>query len=162
MSRQKREVFEELIDEVAARRTPPTASTRRSPTRWASTAPTCAAWTCWTGGAGDRRAPGAGDWADERSDDNRARPPRARRVRTPRARRSDRRRVLVELTAKLAQMAAFYSEHAAEAERLYQRYTEAQLEMLLGFVRGGREFNERRAASVERQARERENLHKPV
>ena len=82
----------------------------------------------------------------------------ARRVRDS----ADRRRVLVELTPKVAQMAAFYSEHAAYAERLYQRHTVEQLELLLRFVRESREFNERRASSVERQARERENLHKPV
>ena len=56
----------------------------------------------------------------------------------------------------------FYSEHAAYAERLYQRYTAEQLELLLRFVRESREFNERRAGHVERQTRERENLHKPV
>ena len=78
----------------------------------------------------------------------------ARRVPDP----GDRRRVLVELTPEVAAHAGkFYGEHAAQAERLYQRYTEAQLELLLGFVREGREFNERRAATVEAEnlARER-------
>lgn len=51
--------------------------------------------------------------------------------------------------------------HAALSERLYQRYTEAQLELLLGFVREGREFNERHAAEVEQQNRARRDLPAP-
>ncbi|HEY5316631.1 MAG TPA: MarR family transcriptional regulator, partial [Solirubrobacteraceae bacterium] len=70
----------------------------------------------------------------------------ARRVRDA----GDRRRVLVELTSKAAQaVGAFFSEHIAESERLYQRYTEPELELLLEFVRNSREFNERHAARVE-------------
>jgi DNA-binding MarR family transcriptional regulator len=76
----------------------------------------------------------------------------ARRVRDP----GDRRRVLVELTPKAAEMKQFYSEHAAYAERLYQRHTVEQLELLLHFVREGREFNERHAIELERRNRERE------
>jgi len=76
----------------------------------------------------------------------------ARRVRDP----GDRRRVLVELTPKAAEMQQFYSEHAAYAERLYQRHTIEQLELLLHFVREGREFNERHAIELERRNRERE------
>jgi DNA-binding MarR family transcriptional regulator len=68
----------------------------------------------------------------------------------------DRRRVLVELTPKAGQDAgAFFSEHVVESERLYERYTEAQLELLLGFVRDGREFNELHAARVEAHNRAR-------
>ena len=79
----------------------------------------------------------------------------ARRVRDP----ADRRRVLVELDAAGAQkMAAFYGEHAAYAERLYQRYTVEQLELLLRFVRESREFNELQAARLEQQTRERGSL----
>jgi DNA-binding MarR family transcriptional regulator len=69
---------------------------------------------------------------------------------------ADRRRVLVELTPKAGQVAGnFFGDHIAEAERLYGRYTEAELELLLGFVRNSREFNERHAAEVEAQNRER-------
>ena len=69
----------------------------------------------------------------------------------------DRRRVLVELTAAAGErMGHFYRPHAAEAERLFQRYTREQLELLLEFVRGGREFNERHAAEVESATRERD------
>ena len=82
----------------------------------------------------------------------------ARRVRDT----ADRRRVLVEATARALQDAGrFYSEHAALSERLYQRYTEAQLELLLAFVREGREFNERHAAQVEQQNRARRDLPAP-
>ena len=74
----------------------------------------------------------------------------ARRVRD----KGDRRRVLVELTPKAAQEAGgFYSEHAAQAERLYHRYSTEQLELLLEFVRQSREFNEHHAARLERETR---------
>jgi DNA-binding MarR family transcriptional regulator len=70
----------------------------------------------------------------------------ARRVRDP----HDRRRVLVELTDQARENGrAFYSEHARYAQRLVRRYTEDELQLLLGFVRGGRELNERRAAEIE-------------
>ena len=78
----------------------------------------------------------------------------ARRVRDS----SDRRRVLVELTPQVAKMAAFYGEHAVYAERLYQRHTVEQLELLLRFVRENREFNELQAARLEQQTRERGSL----
>jgi DNA-binding MarR family transcriptional regulator len=69
---------------------------------------------------------------------------------------ADRRRVLVEITPQAFRSTSqFYGEHAALAERLYQRYSQAQLELLLEFVRGGREFNEDHAARVEKQNRER-------
>ena len=62
----------------------------------------------------------------------------------------DRRRVLVEITPAAGQRAgAFYAPHVAESERLYELYTRDQLEFLLGFVRQGRRFNERHAAEVE-------------
>ncbi len=74
----------------------------------------------------------------------------ARRVRDT----SDRRRVLVELTPATREGAmAFYAPHIALSERLYRRYTEDQLELLLGFVREGREFNEVQAARVEAEGR---------
>jgi DNA-binding MarR family transcriptional regulator len=74
----------------------------------------------------------------------------ARRVRDA----GDRRRVLVELTPEARRHAnSFYAEHAALGESLYQRYTEEQLELLLGFVRGSREFNELQAAKLEGQTR---------
>jgi DNA-binding MarR family transcriptional regulator len=73
----------------------------------------------------------------------------ARRVRDL----QDRRRVLVETTEKAAEINAFYSEHAALGDRLYDEYTTEQLEMLLRFVKRSREFNERRAAELERETR---------
>lgn len=74
----------------------------------------------------------------------------ARRVRDG----ADRRRVLVELTPRaLRDTSQFYSEHTEMAERLYQRYTVEQLELLLGFVREGRLFNEDHAARLERENR---------
>jgi DNA-binding MarR family transcriptional regulator len=70
----------------------------------------------------------------------------ARRVRDT----DDRRRIYVELTYAARQKAGrFYAEHAKLAESLYRRYSEADIELLLGFVRGGREFNERKAAELE-------------
>jgi DNA-binding MarR family transcriptional regulator len=74
----------------------------------------------------------------------------ARRVRDG----ADRRRVLVELTPRaLRDASRFYAEHAELAERLYQRYTVEQLELLLGFVREGRVFNEDHAARLEQENR---------
>lgn len=67
----------------------------------------------------------------------------------------DRRRVLVSLTPRAAEMDAFYREHMAHSQRLYRDHTTAQLELLLEFVRGGRELNERRAAELEQQTRAR-------
>jgi DNA-binding MarR family transcriptional regulator len=74
----------------------------------------------------------------------------ARRVGDP----SDRRRVLVEFTPDARETAnSFYAPHAALSERLYRRYTREQLELLLEFVRDGREFNEQQAERLERQRR---------
>jgi DNA-binding MarR family transcriptional regulator len=74
----------------------------------------------------------------------------ARRVRDP----TDRRRVLVEVTPEaFAGEVNFYGEHIAASERAYRDYTEEQLEMLLGWVRAGRELNERAAAKLEAQTR---------
>jgi DNA-binding MarR family transcriptional regulator len=70
----------------------------------------------------------------------------ARRVRDT----GDRRRVYVELTEAARQNAGtFYSEHAQLAETLYKRYSEEQIALLLEFVQGSREFNERKAAELE-------------
>jgi DNA-binding MarR family transcriptional regulator len=75
----------------------------------------------------------------------------ARRTADP----NDRRRVLVEITALARERTyAFYAPHMALSERLYARYTLEDLELLLEFVRGGREFNERHAAEIEQQTRE--------
>jgi DNA-binding MarR family transcriptional regulator len=64
--------------------------------------------------------------------------------------REDRRRVLVELTPEAGRVTTeFYSEHAAMGEALYDRYNARDLQLLLDFVRQGREFNERRAAELE-------------
>jgi DNA-binding MarR family transcriptional regulator len=74
----------------------------------------------------------------------------ARRVRDGK----DRRRVLVEVTPEArAGAAEYYGPHMELAERLYRRYTVAELELLLGFVREGREFNEREAARLEARLR---------
>jgi DNA-binding MarR family transcriptional regulator len=74
----------------------------------------------------------------------------ARRVRDT----ADRRRVLVEITPLAIDGAGrFYGEHMAHSERLYARYTKPQLELLLEFVREGRELNERTAATLEAQTR---------
>jgi DNA-binding MarR family transcriptional regulator len=76
----------------------------------------------------------------------------ARRVQDPR----DRRRVLVELTPQIRERTnVFYAPHSALSEQLFQRYTQEQLELLLEFIRAGREFNERHAAEIERQNRTR-------
>lgn len=76
----------------------------------------------------------------------------ARRIADP----SDRRRVLVELTPALhAHGDNFYGPHMAQAERLFQRYTREQIELLLDFVRSGRELNEREAAALESANRDR-------
>jgi hypothetical protein len=47
----------------------------------------------------------------------------------------------------------FYGEHIAESERIYKRYTLEQLELLLEFVRGSRELNDRAAAQLEERNR---------
>jgi DNA-binding MarR family transcriptional regulator len=76
----------------------------------------------------------------------------ARRVRDP----ADRRRVLVEITEQANELAGpFYGEHQAMSERLYHDYNTEQLELLLGFVRRGREFNEQQAVRLEQQNRAR-------
>jgi hypothetical protein len=65
--------------------------------------------------------------------------------------------VLVEVTPRAnAGAAEFYAEHAAMAERLYHRYSTDELELLLRFVREGREFNERHAARLEEENRARQ------
>ncbi len=75
----------------------------------------------------------------------------ARRVRDD----ADRRRVLVELAPQAQEISAFYAEHAAYAERLYHRHTVEQLELLLRFVRESREFNELQASRLEQANRRR-------
>jgi DNA-binding MarR family transcriptional regulator len=61
----------------------------------------------------------------------------------------DRRRVVVELTSAALVIADHYAEHAALSEVLYRGHTAAEMEMLLRFVRAGRELNERRAFELE-------------
>jgi DNA-binding MarR family transcriptional regulator len=68
---------------------------------------------------------------------------------------SDRRRVLVELTPVIRELTVrFYGSHAELAEKLYQSYTQEQMELIREFVRAGREFNERHAEEIERANRE--------
>ena len=70
----------------------------------------------------------------------------ARRVREE----TDRRRVLVELTPEvLGRGRDFYAEHQKLSERLYRGSSVEELELLLQFVRAGRELNEREAARLE-------------
>jgi DNA-binding MarR family transcriptional regulator len=77
----------------------------------------------------------------------------ARRVRDT----NDRRRIYVELSDEARQNAGrFYTEHAQLAESLYKRYSEEQIELLLEFVKRGREFNERKAAELEAQRKQRD------
>ncbi len=75
----------------------------------------------------------------------------ARRVRDER----DRRRVLVELTEACSALDRFYTQHVLASQRLYRGYTAAEMQLLLDFVRDGREFNEARAAEVESENQER-------
>lgn len=75
----------------------------------------------------------------------------ARRVPDP----GDRRRVMVELTERAGEIHRFYSAHAAQAERLYHRYSAEEMELLLEFVRASRQFNEEHAASLEQETRAR-------
>jgi DNA-binding MarR family transcriptional regulator len=77
----------------------------------------------------------------------------ARRVRDE----TDRRRVLVEVQPGALEGAAdFFGEHIAFGERLYRRYTIKELELLLEFTREGRLLNERQAAELEQRTREQE------
>ncbi|HTY95816.1 MAG TPA: MarR family transcriptional regulator [Solirubrobacteraceae bacterium] len=70
----------------------------------------------------------------------------ARRVRDE----GDRRRVLIELTPEVVELTTrYYAGHAAMGEAAYERYNARELELLLDFVRRGREFNELRAAELE-------------
>jgi len=75
----------------------------------------------------------------------------ARRVRDE----HDRRRVQVELTRKAHEdVWSFYAPLAALADELYARYTDEQLELLLGFLEQGRALAERVDAELrERLAR---------
>jgi len=68
----------------------------------------------------------------------------------------DRRRVLVELTPSVLERGhSFYSAHVRRSEEVYGRYDTRQLELLLEFVRAGREFNEEQALALEQRNRER-------
>jgi DNA-binding MarR family transcriptional regulator len=74
----------------------------------------------------------------------------ARRVRDA----GDRRRVLVEIAPRSREHAGdFYAAHMAASERIYRRYTAEQLSLLLEFVRESRELNEREAARLEERGR---------
>jgi DNA-binding MarR family transcriptional regulator len=74
----------------------------------------------------------------------------------------DRRRVLVDLIPEAHERAnGFYRDHAKRAEAVYRRYTRPQLNLLLDFVREGREFNERQAAGLEERNRARDRRSLP-
>src|SRR5262245_59637890 len=67
---------------------------------------------------------------------------------------ADRRRVLVEIDREFRSKSPnYYAEHMRESERIYERYTKEQLELVLEFVRGSRELNEREAARLEAKNR---------
>jgi len=69
----------------------------------------------------------------------------------------DRRRIYVELNDDTRRnLGRFYAEHAELAESLYRKYTEQQIELLLEFVKHGRDFNERKAAALEARLKERD------
>jgi len=155
VSRQKRQVFEELIDEV---RRSQSATDRfdqavadalglnRTDMRCLDALEREGSVTAGRLAAATGLTSGAMTTALDRLE----RAGYTRRVRD----RSDRRRVLVEVTPQaLRDTGRFYSEHAALSERLYGRYSEKQLTLLLRFVREGREFNEQHAARVEQENR---------
>jgi DNA-binding MarR family transcriptional regulator len=80
----------------------------------------------------------------------------ARRVHDP----ADRRRVLVELTPAVRELTVrFYRSHAELAEQLHQHYTQEQMQLILEFIRAGREFNERHAEEIEAANREKREPH---
>jgi DNA-binding MarR family transcriptional regulator len=69
----------------------------------------------------------------------------ARRLQDP----SDRRRVLVEPTAKAMRLGAeLYGGLAQETGPLFARYSDEELKLLIGFLRAGREMNRRQAARI--------------
>jgi DNA-binding MarR family transcriptional regulator len=68
----------------------------------------------------------------------------AKRVRDP----DDRRRVLVEVTPKVRKLGAQFYE-GDDVAGFFDEYTDAELELLLDFVRRGRELNERRVAKIQ-------------
>jgi DNA-binding MarR family transcriptional regulator len=76
----------------------------------------------------------------------------ARRVQDP----ADRRRVLVESTPKARQAGwEIYGPLAEAAGPLSERYTDEELELLIEFMRSGRELNERLAATLRERLRTR-------
>jgi DNA-binding MarR family transcriptional regulator len=76
----------------------------------------------------------------------------ARRVRDG----EDRRRVLVELAPGVRERSAgFYAPHIAAAERIFERYTTDQLELLRDFVRAGRLLNDEQATLLEQRGAKR-------
>ncbi len=156
MSRNKREAFAELIDEIRRSQTATARydqavamALRLHPTdmlcldvlqrQGSLTAGRLAAETGLTSGAMTAAL------------DRLERSGYARRVRDV----ADRRRVLVQLTAKAAELGSFYVDHQRMSEQLYQRYSLDQIELLLRFVRTGREFNEQHAIELEQRNRSR-------
>ena len=154
MSRQKREVYEELITEV---RRSQGANQRFDDAVAAALGINTTDMRCIdvlsregpTTAGRLAEATGLSSGAMTTAIDRLERYGMARRVRDA----QDRRRVVVELAPGAARIEAFFREHAQYAERLYERHTVAEMELLLRFVREGREFNERRAAEVEAQTR---------
>ncbi len=156
MSRHKREVFEELVDEIR-RSQNATARFDQAVADAAGVNRTDMRCIDVLGREGPMTAgqlaekTGLSTGAMTTALDRLERAGYARRVRDP----ADRRRVRVELTEAVRQLDSFYAEHGRLAERLYRRYDLPQMELLLEFVRDGSEFNERQAALLERRIHER-------
>jgi DNA-binding MarR family transcriptional regulator len=67
----------------------------------------------------------------------------------------DRRRVLVYATPQAAlTMKQMHEGHIAHYQRLFHRYTQPQMELVLEFMQGVREMGERQAALLEQRTRE--------
>ena len=64
----------------------------------------------------------------------------------------DRRVVMIEPTEHAQTLDRFYMGHLELSQRLYRELTADQMELILRFTRAGREFNERRSAEVEAEA----------
>ena len=148
MSRQKRDIYDELIDEVRRSQN----ATARFDQAVADalglnrTDMRCRGRAA-PGGLADRRAPGGADRAVERRDDDRARSAGARRLRAPGPRRSDRRRVLVELTAKVQGWPPSTASTPPTPSASTSATRLSSSSCCCEFVRENREFNEPRGSA---------------
>lgn len=158
MSSQKRRVFEELIGEVRASQTATARydqavaealGVNRTDMRLIDLLEREGRLTAGQLAAGTGLSTGAITTAIDRLE----RSGYARRVPDT----TDRRRIYVEPTDETKRLGErYYGEHARLAEELYHRYSEQQLELLLGYVRNSRQFNERKAAELEAELAQRQ------